>query len=110
MNIWDDNLLSEKFDIVMKEGQLNMKAFESESTMQHTNLFKSASNDHTTQESRRWFIKKNLWKLNIQFRLHLFRKILKSYFKMFELALKFKSTWPLISLQTYLVKWKHCWV
>lgn len=54
MNIWDDNLLSEKFDIVMKEGQLNMKAFESESTMQQTNLFKSASNDHTTQESRRW--------------------------------------------------------
>lgn len=54
MNIWDDNLLSEKFDIVMKEGQLNMKAFESESTMQHTNLFKSASNDHTTQESRCW--------------------------------------------------------
>lgn len=77
----------------MKEGQLNMKAFESESTMQHTNLFKSASNDHTTQESRRWFIKKNLWKLNIQFRLHyLFRRILKVYFKMYELALRFKST------------------
>lgn len=47
INIWDD-LLSEQFDIIMKEGQLNMKAFESESTIQHTKLLKSASNDHTT--------------------------------------------------------------